>query len=126
LAALRAQFERGGGVIPQSRPSPDAPSAPATGAGVNWQEETVDTPRPAPAANGAGYYVQLGAFSNAANAQRLATRAQSLGNVRVISAGNIRRVRMGPYTTQAEANQALARARSAGFGDARVFRDSGR
>lgn len=136
LAALRAQFERGGGIIPQATPSPDAPAQ--TGrAGVDWQVENTPqsvappprpnqaAPQPAPAASGS-YYVQLGAFSNAANAQRLADRAQSLGTVHVVSAGNIRRVRIGPYPSQAAANQAQARARGAGFGDASVLRDTGR
>jgi rare lipoprotein A len=131
LAALRAQFERGGGVIPPATPSPDAP-APSGRAGVDWEVENEpqaatppSAPRSAPTATGS-YYVQLGAFSNAANAQRLASRAQNLGTVRVVSAGNIRRVRLGPYPSQAAANQAQSRARAAGFGDARVFRDTGR
>lgn len=136
LDALRAQFERGGGVIPQATPSPDAPAS--TGrTGVDWQVEDAPqagtlhsetnqpAPRTAPAASGS-YYVQLGAFSNAANAQRMAGRAQSLGRVRVVPAGNIRRVRLGPYPSQTAANQARSRAVSAGFTDARVFRDSTR
>jgi rare lipoprotein A len=153
LAALRARFERGGGIIPQATPSPDAPNAalasapsppPATtspaNAGVTFQVEdeapqarpalapaTRPTPAPPPpAAIRDGYFVQLGAFSNAANARRLANRAQSLGTVQISQAGSIRRVRLGPYPNEAAAREALSRARSAGFGDARVFRDSGR
>lgn len=129
LTALRAQFERGGGVIPPATPSPDAPDATAR-AGLDWQVENepqaaTPAPRSAPAAPGS-YYVQLGAFSNAANAQRMASRAQRLGSVRIVTAGNIRRVRLGPYPSQAEASRAQSRARAAGFGDARIFRDSGR
>lgn len=144
LEALRAQFESGGGIIPQATPSPDAPATtgrtatstasggnagPST-AGVNWQVEEELQSRPVqsapPAAAAGDYYVQLGAFSNAANAQRLASRAERLGTVRIVSAGSIRRVRLGPYPTQAAANQALSQARSAGFGDARIFRDPAR
>lgn len=131
LDALRAQFERGGGVIPQATPSPDASTGTmnSPSAGVDWLVEDAEPVRPTqrstPAATGS-YYVQLGAFSNAANAQRMASRAQSLGTVRVVSAGNIRRVRLGPYPSQTAANQARSRARSAGFTDARVFRDSAR
>ena len=131
LSALRAQFERGGGIIPPATPSPDAP-APTGRAGVDWQVENEPqaatappAPQPAPAASGS-YYVQLGAFSNASNAQRMANRAQNLGTVRIVSAGNIRRVRLGPYPSQAAANQAQSRARGAGYGDARVLRDTGR
>ncbi|QLC24162.1 septal ring lytic transglycosylase RlpA family protein [Parasphingopyxis algicola] len=137
LEALRAQFERGGGIIPQATPSPDAPAstgqaatsggnAGPSNAGVNWQIEEEPQSRPvqsAPPAAAGDYYVQLGAFSNAANAQRLANRAQRLGTVRIVSAGSIRRVRLGPYPTQAAARQALSQVRSAGFGDARIFRD---
>ena len=139
LDALRAQFERGGGIIPPAVPPPDASgrsavagsvdTAPPT-TGAQWLEE--EEPQPpaatrtaAPAASGS-YYVQLGAFSNAANAQRLADRARRLGPVRIVSAGNIRRVRLGPYPTQAAAQQARSQARSAGFSDARIFRDTGR
>lgn len=132
LAALRAQFERGGGVIPPATPSPDAPDTPGR-AGVDWAvenepqaESPAPTSRPAAQAATGSYYVQLGAFSNAANAQRLARRAEGLGSVRVVSAGNIRRVRLGPYPSQAEADGARSRARAAGFRDARIFRDTGR
>lgn len=140
LQALRAQFERGGGIIPQATPSPDAPSTAVhavdtTGSsrpGVDWQVEDAPQaepmrPTPPTASQATGsYFVQLGAFSNAANAQRLANRAQNLGTVRIVSAGSIRRVRLGPYPTIEAARQALRRAQSAGFGDARVFRDPAR
>lgn len=145
LEALRAQYERGGGTIPQATPSPDAPpttgrtaaSGGVSGPGVGWEAEdepqapvarSTSQPSPAPAAPAASgeYFVQLGAFSNAGNAQRLANRAQSLGPVRIVSAGSIRRVRLGPYPSQAAAREALSRARSAGFADARVFRDPSR
>lgn len=146
LAALRTQFDRGGGTIPDARPpetsrgatiagssTATAPVAPQSSdsppPGVSWIEETArgtatPPPRatPAPAAT-SGYYVQLGAFSNAGNAQRLAGRARSLGNVVVDSTGSMRRVRLGPYADAATAEQALARARSAGYHDARIFRD---
>ncbi|WP_299327929.1 septal ring lytic transglycosylase RlpA family protein [Parasphingopyxis sp.] len=139
LDALRAQFERGGGVIPPATPPPDSAGNNAqagSGAsgqqstGVDWlvEEEPQRPPSQAtqqPAATGS-YYVQLGAFSNASNAQRLADRARSLGPVRIMSAGNIRRVRIGPYPTRAAAQQAQSQARSAGFGDARIFRDGAR
>jgi rare lipoprotein A len=153
LTALRAQFEQGGGTIPQAVPSPDAPAAnaayapaaapisvptppPSANPGVTFQVEGEARPirptqprppaaNPPPAASGT-YFVQLGAFSNAANARRLANRASALGQIQVSTVGNIRRVRLGPYPSEAAAREALSRARSAGFGDARVFRDTGR
>lgn len=146
LSALRGRLERGGGIIPRTLPSPDAPArtvdrvpvpAPSgtsggqpTAPGVSWQQPAPSSPPPpppAPAASASGtYFVQLGAFSNPGNAQRLASRARSLGAVQVDTSGNIRRVRLGPYASAAEAERALARARAAGFGEARVFRDTGR
>lgn len=139
LDALRAQYARGGGIIPPATPPPDAagdsavassPNTDRPATGAEWlAEEEPQRPvptRPAqPAATGS-YYVQLGAFSNASNAQRLADRAQRLGPVRIVSAGNIRRVRLGPYPSQAAAQQARSQARSAGFTDARIFRDPAR
>lgn len=138
LDALRARFARGGGIIPPASPPPETPprtaqrserGSGASRTGAEWIVE--DEPQrpasravPPPAIRGS-YFVQLGAFSNASNAQRLANRAQRLGAVRIVSAGNIRRVRLGPYPTQAAAQEALSRARSAGFGDARIFRDTG-
>ncbi|WP_298016402.1 septal ring lytic transglycosylase RlpA family protein [uncultured Parasphingopyxis sp.] len=150
LAALRDQFQRGGGTIPDAAPPsganaansappaatsrpPPTFSATSQNSGVTWQtrepiEEVAGsrpTPsaRPAPVASGSGYFVQLGAFSNAANADRLARRAAQLGNVVVDTSGSVRRVRIGPYANSTEAQQALARARSAGYSDARIFRD---
>lgn len=135
LEALRGQFERGGGVIPDAAlPSTDAPEAPSASGnetGVTWRDPGAASPPPAiptspPATARGSYFVQLGAFSNAPNAQRLASRANRLGNITISQAGNIRRVRLGPFPSEAAANEALSRARQAGFGDARVFRDTGR
>lgn len=134
LEALRGQFERGGGVIPDAAPPSTASNTPPpanNNAGVTWRDPSAATspppaPRPAPPASRGSYFVQLGAFSSARNAQRLASRASNLGSVSISQSGNIRRVRLGPYPSASAANSALARARQAGFNDARVFRDTGR
>jgi rare lipoprotein A len=73
--------------------------------------------RPTPAAGRGGYYVQVGAFSNAANAQSL---AQTLGGF-VRPSGGLHRVQMGPYRSNGEAEAARANAARRGYGDARVF-----
>lgn len=78
-----------------TRPTPVAP--PAAGA-------------PRPSATGGPFIVQVAAFSDRARAQALATR---LG-AQVVQAGTIFRVRYGPFATEAEANAAVARARSLG------------
>lgn len=64
-----------------------------------------------------GYYVQVAALSNAANAQGL---AQSLHGF-VKPGGGLYRVQMGPFRTAGEAQAARADAARRGYGDARVF-----
>ena len=66
-------------------------------------------PAPATAANGR-FIVQAGAFSSEARASALATR---LG-ARVVNAGGLYRVRLGPFATEREAQAAVARARQQG------------
>ncbi len=62
--------------------------------------------------------VQVGAFANKANAE--ATAAKVGGTVSQV--GRLWRVRMGPYAGQAEAAAALAKAKGAGYSDARIQR----
>jgi rare lipoprotein A len=71
-------------------------------------------PRPARG----GSVVQVGAFSNKANAE--ATAAKVGGSV--TPAGRLWRVRMGPYAAPGEAAAALAKAKGAGYSDARIQR----
>lgn len=75
------------------------------------------TPRAAPA--GAGFYVQVAAFSSQ---PRAAALARSLGG-QVIAGGSVWRVRLGPYATQNQARQARDGAAARGYGDARVIRE---
>ena len=72
----------------------------------------------APVASRRGNLVQVGAFSSKANAEATATKVGG----RVSPAGRLWRVRMGPFTGQSEAAAALAKARSAGYSDARIQR----
>jgi rare lipoprotein A len=74
---------------------------------------------PAPAAPVAGaFYVQVAAFSSQ---PRAAALARSLGG-QVAPAGQLWRVRMGPYSTKNQASQARDAAAARGYGDARVVR----
>ena len=75
-------------------------------------------PKPIPAA-AASYAVQVAAFSTEARANATAT---SIGG-NVSQAGNLWRVRMGPFATEAEAKAALGQAHAKGFRDAVVVRD---
>lgn len=74
-------------------------------------------PAPAVAARGRSV-VQVGAFSSKANAE--ATAAKVGGSVS--ASGKLWRVRMGPYAAQNDAAAALAKARGAGYSDARIQR----
>jgi len=65
-----------------------------------------------------GNVVQVGAFSSKANAE--ATAAKVSGSVS--ASGRLWRVRMGPYTAHNDAAAALAKARGAGYSDARIQR----
>ena len=66
---------------------------------------------------GTGWMVQAGAFSVAANAQRVASQ---IGG-EVSHSGNLYRVRTGPFGSRAEAEASLANVRAAGYSDARIF-----
>ena len=95
-------------------PKPAPKSAPAP--------KTAPAPKPAPKApvvNSHGkYVVQAGAFSSEANARSGAGR---IGGA-VSPSGTLWRLTMGPYASEAEAKAALAKAKSAGYSDARIQR----
>ena len=76
------------------------------------------TPAPAAAATHGRYAVQVGAFSNRTNAQAAASK---IGGS-VSPAGKFWRVRMGPFASEAESKAALAKAKAAGYSDARIQR----
>ncbi|HVR89664.1 MAG TPA: SPOR domain-containing protein [Novosphingobium sp.] len=89
---------------------------------VRPEPQAVPTPTPAPAAAAApvrgAIVVQVAAFSTKARADGVAAR---LGG-QVSQIRNLWRVRMGPFATQALADAALAKARTAGYSDARIQR----
>jgi rare lipoprotein A len=64
------------------------------------------------------YFVQIGAFSSQARAEALAKKAGAT----VVSAGNIWRVRLGPYENEADARAALGPLAAKGYRDTRVTR----
>lgn len=67
-----------------------------------------------------GYYVQVGAYSSKASALAVAKRAG--GNA--VQAGKVWRVRIGAHAGRKEADAALAKARGAGYADARILTDN--
>lgn len=76
---------------------------------------TSNTPKPAAQQNSKSlatgkWYVQLGAFSNSANAQKLVTEFTQKGyNVRIQKDKQLNRVQIGPYATKKEAEQVQSR-----------------
>jgi hypothetical protein len=97
----------------------------------------VSTPvesKPAPSrSSSAGFVVQLGAFSDAGNADRLAktvreSRFDVYTEVVTTSGGKRTRVRVGPYPTRAEAEQARDRlkARKLTYGEPDIVRSDER
>ncbi len=76
------------------------------------------TAKPAPAIAGK-YVVQVGAFSSESRAN---AAAKSVGGT-VSKAGNLWRVRIGPFASDADARGALGTAKAKGFRDAVVQRD---
>ncbi|MBN8501530.1 MAG: SPOR domain-containing protein [Sphingomonadales bacterium] len=109
-ATLPAKPEPKGKGKPAAKPKPNPTvAAPANAAG---------TPPPAPAARSGQYVVQIGAFSSKANAEATARKAGGVA----IQSGKLWRVRAGPFASEAAAKAALAKAKSAGYSDARIQR----
>ena len=107
-------------VAPPPKPAPvkPAPVRP-TPAKPAYAKPAPAKPVPAnPAATQAhgGFSVQVGTFANRANAD---ATAKMLGG-KVAGSGKLWRVRLGPLGTRPAAEAGLARAKKAGFGDARI------
>ncbi len=73
----------------------------------------------AAAAKAGGYYVQVGAYANKMSALAVAKRVG--GNA--VAAGKVWRVRIGQNVARSAADAALAKARAAGYADARILSD---
>jgi rare lipoprotein A len=114
-------------VTPTASVSPPAP-APA-------QAESPPAPQPAesevsePVAAPVALYIQVGAFADEGNAQRLIQRLQSAGIPQVFSlAGSepgrtLRRVRIGPISTVEEFDRLAAQLATLGYPEARLAND---
>lgn len=101
VAAPKPRVEARPKITPRVSPTPDAKAGPA----------------PAAPARG-GFLVQVGAFSSKANADAAAKKSGGKAE----TTGKLWRVRMGPYASEADAKAALAKARTAGYSDARIQR----
>lgn len=89
------------------------------------QMTSLDQPRRAPAAAPAnGYFVQIGAYSDLANAHRVRDAASPAGpvvvDIRETARGELFRVRVGPWASEAEAHTARQTLASLGYAEAVV------
>ena len=99
---------------PAARPS----AAPAAADGA--RAKALLDAKPAVAADGARFVVQVGAFAEAGAARETRAKVEKLGlktytQVAQTPAGSRIRVRVGPFATRAEADAASAKARAAGI-----------
>lgn len=98
------------------KPAAVAPAKPASAA-----KPVPAKPAPAakPASAAGSYFIQVGAFSSE---DRANAAAKSVGGS-VVKAGNLWRVRAGPFASDAEARGAIGQVKGKGFRDAVVVRD---
>jgi rare lipoprotein A len=108
---------------PVATPPPEvqtAPPRPAPG-GASPTVASLSTSTPS---SGGSFYVQTGAFSTAANAERQRGAVRSYGASEISQASasgrDVYRVRLGPYTTSDAAGIVADRLKRSGYGDARV------
>jgi rare lipoprotein A len=102
-----------------------ASSAPTGSAVADAAAATIDSSQPATVA----LYIQIGAFADPVNAQRVLDRLQSNGIAQVFSVANdssgrtLRRVRIGPIATVEQFDALAARLTALGFPEARLAND---
>ena len=107
---------------PATRPAPAAPAPAARTA----PPPAVAARPPAPARTINDFWIQVGAFSAIVRAEDVRERLASSGltsiiETRVVNGQNFYRVRLGPYTSEREANHWLAIVRTIdGFHDSQV------
>ena len=118
--------------VPPAAPVAVAVSQPVVAAPVAVPVAAPSTTAPAtaaPATASVALYIQVGAFADPGNAQRVVDRLQSAGVAHVFSvaaAGSgqvLRRVRVGPIGTVEEFDQLAAQLASLGYPEARLAND---
>ena len=109
-------------------PAPVAATAPPAPTGSPVADAAAATPDAAPPA-AVALYIQVGAFADPANAQRVLDRLQSNGVAHVFSVASdssgrtLRRVRIGPIATVEEFDALAARLAALGYPEARLAND---
>lgn len=98
------------------RATGSAPALPPLDGAATIDTSPTQPSEPVPTANGA-FVVQAAAFSTAERARDAASALDG----KVSQSGAYWRVRTGPFATRKEAEASLAKVRSAGYRDARIF-----
>lgn len=105
--------------VPNPRPEPKPEPKPKP---VPKAEDKAETKPPAPLSKpepafaSRGYYLQLGAFTSAANANALKVRAAAAGfTVEVADSNGQYRVRVGPIKDRTQAQNTLSKLKAKGF-----------
>jgi rare lipoprotein A len=102
---------------PEPKPLPKP--APKAEPAVSPKPAVPQEPPKRPVAAAGRYFVQIGAYSQRANAEAAARKAGGS----LVQAGSLWRVRSGPFSSGDEATRGLAKARAAGYAGARIVRD---
>lgn len=113
-----------GGMPPAQQDGAVSPSMPATAKMAAKPARPADsraepTSRAVRSAPNGNLAVQIAAFGSEDRARTVAGKA----GAQIAHAGKIWRVRLGPFTDQAGADRALAKARAAGYRDARIVHE---
>ena len=98
------------------KPMPVKPIKPVRPVAARPNTAKAPPPKSVAAPASAAFSIQVAAFASRANAD---ATAKKLGG-RVSGSGKLWRVQLGPFGTRAAAEAGLARAKKAGFGDARI------
>ena len=117
LAIAKPVPEKSYLIQPLSRSGQGAkPSAIALEARVATMAKPALPPQAKAPAGGEALIIQVGAFADKAHAGAIARKAGGA----LSAAGSLWRVRMGPFSNRGEAEAALAKAKAAGYTDARI------
>jgi rare lipoprotein A len=100
-----------------AKPEPAKPVAKPTSAAAKPEPKSFAKPQAKPTA-AANLIVQVGTFSAEAGAKSVAAKLSG----KVSKAGRFWLARLGPFATRTEAQAALAKAKAAGYSDARIQR----
>ncbi len=118
IASVEPEPQPAAAALPP-KPEPKGKPKPKPAVLVAATPKPAPTPAPAPATAATGkFFVQIGAFSSKANAEAAAKKSGGVA----IQSGKFWRVRTGPYSSETDAKGALAKAKSAGYTDARIQR----